>query len=180
MTVYYTGRGDDGTTGILSGARISKSDVLLEAIGNLDELNSTIGVALAQVEDAKVRAQLVSIQNDLFVLGVNLSSADGRKIAKAQMNGEDVARLEAGIKELGGMMPDLKQFVLPGGCKAAAALHLARAVARRAERSVDGAAKAYKIDGNILAYLNRLSSYLFVAALYLNLSAGAKESHPTY
>lgn len=127
-----------------------------------------------------MRDQLMHVQNDLFVLGANLSSTDSRKIAKAQMNGEAVVRLEADIKELGGMMPELRQFVLPGGCKAGAALHLARAVSRRAERSVDGAAKIYKIDSNVIAYLNRLSSYLFAAALYLNHIDGVRESHPTY
>ncbi len=180
MTKYYTGRGDDGTTGILSGKRVSKSDKLIEAIGNLDELNSAIGVALSHIDDEVVAKELKSIQNDLFVLGANLASTNGEKADKAQIKQESLGELESSIKALGEKTPELKQFVLPGGSKASSHLHLARAIARRAERSVIAAGDDYKIDKVAIAYLNRLSSYLFAAALYLNFKNRAEESHPSY
>ncbi len=181
MTKYYTGRGDDGTTGILSGKRVSKADKLIEAIGNLDELNSAIGVAMSHTDDELVSGELRAIQNDIFVLGANLaSSSNEKKTDKAQMKPDSLGRLETSIKALGGEMPELKQFVLPGGSVASSHLHLARAMARRSERSVIAASSENKVDGNVIAYLNRLSSYLFVAALYLNFKKGVEEGHPSY
>lgn len=179
-TIYYTGKGDDGTTGILSDKRVRKDDVLIDAIGDIDELNSSIGVALADVDDETVKRQLRSIQNSLFVLGANLASTNEKKIEKAQIKPEAVSEIEAAIKEIGNKTPELKKFVLPGGSRAASDLHLARAVARRCERRVISAGKEYKVDKEAIAYLNRLSSYLFAAALYMNHSKGVAESNPTY
>ena len=181
MSKYYTGRGDDGTTGILSGKRVSKADVLIEAIGNLDELNSAIGVALSHVDDDIVSSGLKFIQNDLFVLGANLASTneDG-KMKKVQIRQDALDRLEASIKVLSDKTPELKRFVLPGGSEASSHLHLARAIARRSERSVVAAGARYKVDKMAVAYLNRLSSYLFAAALYLNSKNEVEESHPSY
>ena len=180
MTKYYTGRGDDGTTGILSGKRVSKSDKLIEAIGNLDELNSAVGVALSHVDDEVVAKELRSIQNDLFVLGANLASTNEEKVEKAQIKPESLKGLEASIMALSEKTPELGQFVLPGGSKASSNLHLARAIARRAERSVIAAGGDYKVDKAVVAYLNRLSSYLFAAALYINFKNKVEESHPSY
>ncbi len=180
MAKYYTGRGDDGTTGIISGKRVSKADKLIEAIGDLDELNSAIGVAMAYIDDQTVVAGLRAVQNDIFVLGANLASTNEQKIDKAQIKPESLSRLEASIGDLGEKAPELKQFVLPGGSRASSHLHLARAMARRAERSVVAAGKEYKIDKAVMAYLNRLSSYLFVAAVYLNAKDKISESHPSY
>ncbi len=179
-TIYYTGKGDDGTTGILSDKRVGKDDVLIEAIGDLDELNSAIGVALSHVEDEQIKSHLKSIQNIIFVLGANLASTNEKKIDKAQIRRESIAELQEAIKQIGEKTPELKKFVLPGGSKAAAYLHLARAIARRSERSVIAASKIYKVDKEVVAYLNRLSSYLFAAALYMNHSKGVKESNPDY
>lgn len=180
MTKYYTGRGDDGTTGIISGKRVSKADKLIEAIGDLDELNSAIGVAMSYIDDQIVVAGLRAVQNDIFVLGANLASTNEQKIDKAQIKPESLSRLEASIRDLGEKAPELKQFVLPGGSRASSHLHLARAMARRAERSVVAAGKEYKVDKAVMAYLNRLSSYLFVAAVYLNAKDKISESHPSY
>ncbi len=180
MTKYYTGKGDDGTTGILSSHRVRKTNALIEAIGDLDELNSAIGVALLYVNDKGVSKTLRSVQSDLFVLGANLASAEGQRIGKAQIKETALKGLEAGIAELDGKTPELKEFVLPGGSVASAHVHLARAVARRTERRVLAARSDYKIDAMAIAYLNRLSSYLFAAAMYLNAKEKVDELHPKY
>jgi cob(I)alamin adenosyltransferase len=177
---YYTGRGDDGTTGTLAGTRLKKSDKLMEAIGSLDELNSAVGVALSYVDDKLIADQLKSIQNDLFVIGAELASADGKKEVESKLKPDASARLEASIKELGDLMPGLDKFVLPGGSRAAAHLHMARSIARRTERMIVAAAGNYRIGNMVIAYLNRLSSYLFVAALYINFKDRVEELHPTY
>jgi cob(I)alamin adenosyltransferase len=127
-----------------------------------------------------VAGELGMIQNDIFVLGANLASANEKRTDKARMKPTSIERLEASIKALGEKMPELKRFVLPGGSVAAAHLHLARAMARRSERSVIAASAEYSVDGSVIAYLNRLSSYLFVAALYLNFKKGIEEQHPSY
>lgn len=179
-TIYYTGKGDDGNTGVLSDKRVRKDGILIEAIGNIDELNSAVGVALSHVEGGEVGKQLRSIQNTLFIIGANLASTNGGKIAKAQIKPEALPELEAAIKDIGNGLPELKKFVLPGGSRASAHLHMARAIARRAERSVVSASKEYKVDRDVVAYLNRLSSYLFAAALYVNHEKGVTESNPSY
>ncbi len=180
MTKYYTGKGDDGTTGILSSRRVKKTDTLIEAIGDLDELNSAIGVALLYVKDPGVLGQLRSVQSDLFILGANLASAEGQRIDKAQIKKSALEELETAIEELDSKTPELKQFVLPGGSAASAHMHLARAIARRTERRVLAAGKDYKIDNMAMAYLNRLSSYLFAAAMYMNAKEKVDELHPKY
>ncbi len=179
-TVYFTGKGDDGTTGLLSNTRVSKADSLIEAIGSLDELNSAIGAAIAHVDEPTVRSSLSAVQNDLFVLGANLASTNEKKIEEAQIRHEAVERLEAAISEIGKNTPQLKSFVLPGGDISAAQLHVARTVARRAERCVVRAASEHRVDREAVAYLNRLSSYLFAAAVYINNLKGVKEANPTY
>ncbi len=179
-TIYYTGKGDDGTTGLLAEGRLGKEDVLVEALGDLDELNSTMGIAMAYVKDEKVSAQLGMIQNDIFILGANLAAVANTKMQKRQLGDEPVQRLERDIKELGEMAPELKEFVLPGGSEAGAHLHLARAVCRRAERKLVAASRKYAMEKDAIAYLNRLSSYLFAAARYANAKDGASEAHPTY
>jgi cob(I)alamin adenosyltransferase len=179
-TVYFTGKGDDGTTGILSSRRVSKADRLIEAIGAIDELNSSIGVAMAYIQDNGIRDRLAAVQNDLFVLGANLASTNEKKIYEAQIRDDAVAMLEKAIAEIGSKTPQVKSFVLPGGDAGAAHLHESRSIARRAERAVISAAAEYKVDRGVIAYLNRLSSYLFAAALYVNHLKGVEESHPTY
>ena len=176
---YYTRRGDDGTSGLLGEGRPAKSDPVFNAIGEIDELNSAIGIALYYTHDDIVRKHLKVVQNELFIIGANLASPKV-KIVHASLDAASVVRLEGAIDEMGGRLPALKKFVIPGGCEAAVHLHLARSVARRAERSIVALSKRRRVDKALVSYMNRLSSYLFVAALYLNYTEGIKEVHPTY
>ncbi|MDE1824391.1 MAG: cob(I)yrinic acid a,c-diamide adenosyltransferase [Candidatus Micrarchaeota archaeon] len=180
MTDYYTGKGDSGSTGILASGRLSKGDDLIEAIGCADELNSSIGIALFYIHDDQIRIDLKMVQNDLFIIGANLASLNSDKVKKAKFDSESIVRLEEKVKHLGRSMPELKEFVLPGGSEGSVHLHLSRTIARRAERSVVRASANYAIDKTVLAYLNRLSSFLFVVSLYLNFKEGIGEQHPTY
>ncbi|MCU6454666.1 cob(I)yrinic acid a,c-diamide adenosyltransferase [Sphingomonas sp. A2-49] len=164
----YTRTGDAGTTGLVDGSRVSKADPLMTAIGDIDEANSAIGIAVATLGGRDPAAALTTIQNDMFDLGADVATPDG--IAGAlRIVPEQVARLEAEIDAMNAGLAPLTSFVLPGGDPAAAALHLARAIVRRAERSavaVDG------LNAPALAYLNRLSDWLFVAARAVNQGAG--------
>jgi len=161
----YTRTGDAGTTGLVDGSRVAKDDARMAAIGDVDEANSAIGVALVAVAAGPVRDELGRVQNDLFDLGADLATPlaiDGAlRVVAAQ-----VERLEAAIDALNDDLSPLTSFILPGGDPGASGLHLARAVTRRAERAVvtmgDAASPA------ALMYVNRLSDYLFVAARWLN------------
>jgi cob(I)alamin adenosyltransferase len=177
---YYTGTGDKGDTGLLANYRVSKGDVLIEAIGNIDELNSYIGIAIFHIRNDQLRAMLKHVQNELFIIGANLASGDSKKIEKVIIDDKAIVRLEENIEKLSAPMPHLKQFVMPGGCDGAVHLHFARALARRAERRIVSVSERYDLDKGVIAYVNRLSSFLFVAALYLNYTEGIEEEHPTY
>ncbi|MEH3104396.1 MAG: cob(I)yrinic acid a,c-diamide adenosyltransferase [Sphingomonas phyllosphaerae] len=167
----YTRTGDDGTTGLSDGSRIAKTDARMQAIGDVDEANSAIGVAIAGLGYAALVEQLTRVQNDLFDLGADLATP-GDDYEPGEMTlrivPAQVARLEAEIDALNEHVPPLTSFVLPGG--AAAALHLARAIVRRAERSA--VALAPHVNPQALIYLNRLSDFLFVACRSVNLNAG--------
>ena len=176
---YYTRRGDDGTSGLLGEGRPAKSDPVFNAIGEIDELNSAIGIALYYTHDDIVRKHLKVVQNEIFIIGANLASPK-TKIRQAKLDGKSVEMLESSIDDMGRRIPPLKKFVIPGGCEAAVHLHLARSVARRAERSIVALSKRRRVDKALVSYMNRLSSYLFVAALYLNYTEGIEEVHPTY
>ena len=160
----YTRTGDAGTTGLVDGARVAKSSALIDAIGEVDEANSAIGAAAVLADGARATA-LRRIQSDLFDLGADLATPAGidgaLRIVPAQ-----VARLEAEIDAMTAALRPLTSFVLPGGTPLAAALHLARAVARRAERA--GVAVQPAPAAPALAYLNRLSDWLFCAARQAN------------
>lgn len=178
---YYTGTGDKGETGTLGSVRLKKSDRLFDAIGDVDELNSSIGVAITNITDKHICDMLLSVQNDLFTVGAELAaSADGRAAPKITITDGKVKDLEKGIDELGATLPPLKKFVLPGGSIGGSCLHLSRSVCRRAERSVVGAASEVKINESLGKYMNRLSSFLFVAALCINRNEGVEERHPVY
>ena len=177
---YYTGKGDKGFSDTMGRGRLEKSDSIFAAIGDVDELNSAIGVALYYTHDDLVRSELKMIQNDLFIIGADIASLQDAKTEKTNLGNGAVERLEKVIDDMAKRIPELKKFVLPGGSEAAVHLHLARSVARRAERSVIVASEKHEIGPNLKSYMNRLSSYLFVAAIYLNYTEGIKESHPTY
>jgi cob(I)alamin adenosyltransferase len=170
----YTRTGDDGTTGLVDGSRVSKDDARLIAIGEVDELNSAIGVAVAAMmgRDHHVfRALLQSIQNDLFDLGADLATP-GEDFEPSQMVlriiSAQVTRLEQAIDALNEDLSPLTSFILPGGSIQAAHVHMARAIARRAERAAITAGKAMPVNPQAIAYLNRLSDLLFVMARAVN------------
>lgn len=174
LNKIYTKTGDDGTTGLATGPRRLKSDLRVEAYGTIDETNSFIGLARQHTQElATLDAMLMRIQNDLFDLGADLSTPDtGETLAYEPLRiiAAQVTRLETEIDELNADLDPLRSFVLPGGSGAAATLHIARTVARRAERLMVDLAR---IDGEIvsseaLAYINRLSDFLFVAARWTN------------
>ena len=169
----YTRTGDAGTTGLVDGSRLSKADVRMAAIGDVDEANSAVGVAVVALGGHPIAAELALIQNDLFDLGADLATP-GDEFAPSEMVlrvvPAQVERLERAIDLLNDDLPPLTSFILPGGSAAAAALHLARAVARRAERSV--VAMGAAANPRALAYVNRLSDYLFVAARAANGAGG--------
>ncbi len=164
----YTRTGDAGTTGLVDGSRVSKAEPVMAAIGDVDEANSAIGVAMAALGIHDLAVRLLVIQNDLFDLGADIATPADMAGA-LRITPEQVARLEAEIDAMNAGLVPLTSFVLPSGDPAAAALHLARAMVRRAERSavaVDG------LNAPALAYLNRLSDWLFVAARAVNAAAG--------
>ena len=165
LSKIYTRTGDDGTTGLGDGQRVSKNDARVEAYGTVDELNSSVGVLLAVpgLPDAVSRC-LTEVQHELFDLGGELCIPGHRMVSAAQ-----VARLETELDAFNDPLPPLKDFILPGGGPAAAACHLARTVARRAERRVWAlvAAEGDAINAEAPRYLNRLSDLLFVIARVL-------------
>lgn len=174
LTRIYTRTGDDGTTALGSGERRKKHDLRIDAYGTVDEANSTIGLARVHTRDMPdIDAMLARIQNDLFDLGAELatpSKGKGPGGARLTVTDAQVARLEQEIDRLNAELQPLRSFVLPGGSAAAAALHLARTVCRRAERLMAALADtAGEETGPAAAkYINRLSDLLFVAARYVN------------
>jgi cob(I)alamin adenosyltransferase len=173
LNKIYTRTGDDGTTGLVDGSRVSKASALMQAIGDVDEANSAIGVAVVALGNDPLAAALERIQNDLFDLGADLATPatdDGfapsemvLRIVPAQ-----VERLEREIDAMNAHLAPLRSFILPGGSPQAAALHLARAISRRAERSAVAATHDMPLNPAALAYVNRLSDFLFVASRAVN------------
>ncbi|AMO70895.1 cob(I)yrinic acid a,c-diamide adenosyltransferase [Sphingorhabdus sp. M41] len=174
LNKIYTKTGDDGTTGLVDGSRIAKNDPRMAAIGDVDELNSALGVAICEIGDDALVQQLRIIQNDLFDLGADLATpaADGDDFTPSDMIlrivPSQVERLEKAIDAATAELDPLTSFILPGGSKAAAAIHLVRAVARRTERTCVAAGRDMSINPQALAYVNRLSDYLFVLGRALN------------
>ncbi|MHA6769661.1 cob(I)yrinic acid a,c-diamide adenosyltransferase [Sphingobium ummariense] len=167
----YTRTGDGGTTGLVDGSRLPKHAPRMQAVGDVDEANSAIGLAIVAIGDAVEAGWLTMIQNDLFDLGADLATPlpEGADEPWAlRIVASQVARLEAQIDAMNAELAPLDSFVLPGGGSAAAAVHLARAVVRRAERSATSAAAEVALNPQALAYLNRLSDLLFVLARRLN------------
>ena len=163
LSRIYTRTGDDGTTGLGDGSRVPKDSLRVEAFGTVDELNSSIGVLLATPDmPPAVSATLTEVQHELFDLGGELC-IPGHHVITA----EHVTRLEKSLDEFNDSLPPLKEFILPGGGPAAAACHLARAIARRAERRVWALSRAESVSPEVAKYLNRLSDLLFVLALVL-------------
>jgi cob(I)alamin adenosyltransferase len=170
LSKIVTRTGDQGTTGLATGDRVAKTHARVRALGDVDELNSQLGVLLAHGLPDAVRAPLTRIQHQLFDLGGELSMPGAVVIAEKQ-----IEQIEADVQSLNADLPPLKEFVLPGGNAAAAACHLARAIARRAERSLWALHEAEPINPISLRFANRLSDLLFVAARVLARRDGGRE-----
>ncbi len=173
----YTGTGDDGRTGLFGGARVDKDDVRVEAYGAVDEANAAIGLARSNALPSDVDAVLERIQRELFQLGAELACAAGKedKLGVPLVSDHAIAGLERDIDAQEPQLPELKSFVLPAGTPAAAALHLARTICRRAERRLVGGRRHVSVRDSILVYLNRLSDLLFVLARRCNQVAGVSD-----
>jgi cob(I)alamin adenosyltransferase len=167
LSKIVTRTGDAGTTGLGDGSRVAKDAPRIAAIGSVDELNSTIGVLLAEDLPESIAGCLTAVQHDLFDLGGELSIPGYQA-----MSNDHVARLEAEVERYNADLPPLKEFVLPGGSRAAALAHVARTVCRRAERALVTAAATEAITETSRIYLNRLSDLLFVLARALNRAGG--------
>jgi cob(I)alamin adenosyltransferase len=179
LVKLYTRSGDDGQTSLFGGRRVPKSDLRVGAYGDVDELNSALGAAAA-VEPKELQAQLLTaIQRDLFSIGGQLASPEPEKVSgalkKAVIEDERIAAMEAAIDAAESELSELRQFVLPGGTVKSALLHQARAVCRRAERSVVALSQKETVPPVILVYLNRLSDLLFVLARAANHDANLKD-----
>ena len=171
LNKIYTRTGDSGDTGLVDGSRVAKNDVRVAAVGDVDEANSAIGVALVSIDDESTVVPLRRVQNELFDLGADLATP-GDDFAPTDMAlrivPEQIGRLESEIDAMNAALSPLTSFVLPGGAAGAAQLHLARAIVRRAERSAVAATADNALSPKALTYINRLSDWLFVAARRLN------------
>ena len=170
ITKVTTKRGDDGSTGMADGTRIQKSDLLIQAIGELDELNSWMGFLCSLDELSEHKEYLQNIQNRLFDIGGILTTK-----SEAPLQKKHLLSLEKKTNSLNHKLPNLDNFILPGGSKGSSFTHIVRTVCRRAERSLITAKESEKIEESCLIYINRLSDFLFVLARKVNLDSGNKE-----
>ena len=166
LNKIYTRTGDSGSAGLVDGSRVSKASLRMIAIGEVDEANAAIGVAVAALGKDEVRDQLLRIQNDLFDLGADVATP-GPVEGALRIVASQVERLEREIDTMNSALAPLTSFILPSGSAGVSALHLARAVARRAERAAVALGEHEPLNPKILAYLNRLSDHLFVAARHV-------------
>ena len=167
LSKIYTRTGDDGSTGLGDGSRIAKDSLRVEAMGAVDELNSALGVLLCKPLDETLQSTVIDIQHTLFDIGGELC-IPGASVISA----DRVTVLEQHLDALNADLQPLQEFILPGGCSAAAACHLARAICRRSERRVYSLSRTEAVNPDAIKYLNRLSDLLFVMARYLNKAAG--------
>lgn len=179
LTKIYTKTGDKGTTSLVGGIRVSKSDVRLEAYGTVDELNSTLGLLISVMDDAENETLLRFVQHKLFSLGAYLAT-DVEKMEKpveSPVSEENVHRLEQAIDQINASLSALEGFILPGGSYPASVCHVCRTVCRRAERRIQALEDtlSYELDGQAKCFINRLSDYLFVLSRRLNNLTGENE-----
>lgn len=168
MVKIYTKTGDRGTTSLFGGKRVDKNSARIEAYGTVDELNSQIGVVLSLNPPKDLVKKLIRVQEELFVLGADLSAPLDVKVKVPRVSKPFITRLEKEIDKWEKTLPKIKNFVLPGGGRVGSILHLARTIARRTERSVVAFSKVEKINRNAQVYINRLSDWFFVAARQVN------------
>ncbi|MBI3895467.1 MAG: cob(I)yrinic acid a,c-diamide adenosyltransferase [Acidobacteria bacterium] len=180
ITNVTTRSGDEGNTSLASGDRVSKASQRVCAYGDVDELNSFLGLTRSRIVDGELQQLLERIQNDLFVLGADLAtpvpeSGSNKPDPVRRTSSAEIENLEKAIDQYNKTLPPLEEFILPAGSEAAALLHVARAVTRRAERQAVHLAQAEHINPHVVIYLNRLSDLLFVLARVVNRQSGSKE-----
>ncbi len=178
-SMLYTRTGDTGLTGLFGGGRVPKDHPRVEAYGAVDELNSTLGVAVAFIAQRRLATVLQGVQNELFNIGSELASEGGKAAAEGRMFKEPkmkIASLERLIDEYDAKVEPLRTFILPSGSRAGALLHLSRTVCRRAERAAVRLARQETVNPELVRYLNRLSDLLFVLARYVNKAARRPET----
>lgn len=173
----YTRTGDDGTTGLIGGSRVKKYDIRLEAYGTVDELNSYIGVVRSLQSDKHADQVLEKIQNKLFVIGAHLATDNSITLIKKQMPvcKTDILMLEQEMDDMNELLPELRNFILPGGCQATSFCHVARTVCRRAERLIVELSDKAEVETDLIIYMNRLSDYLFVLSRKVSMDLNAPE-----
>lgn len=171
----YTKTGDTGTTGLFGGKRLPKNHLRIEAYGTVDELNAHLGMVRDQFTEPAVRALLKDIQDRLFTIGSNLASDPDKNMQVPDIQPADIEALEQGMDEMDELLPELKNFILPGGHPAVSSAHIARCVCRRAERLTVALAQESRVEPVVLQYLNRLSDYLFILARFIGHSKGVDE-----
>lgn len=175
----YTRTGDDGTTSLVGGARAKKNCARLEAYGTIDELSSYLGAIASDIRsDQELQGQIKLIQNELFNIGAYLATRPtvGEHMGCASLTPEKMAQLEGWIDALDEQTPKINAFILPGGSELASKAHVARVVCRRAERRIIDLSEEEYVDPQVIAYINRLSDYLFIAARYINFMRGVNET----
>lgn len=176
-SLVYTKTGDKGTTGLVGGTRVSKTHIRLEAYGTVDELNSNLGLLISYLTEEKDCEFLLDVQHKLFSIGSHLAT-DQEKIQLHDVSiitAADVERIEREIDAADEILPQLNSFVLPGGSSTAAICHVCRTVCRRAERRILALSESYPVSSELLAYVNRLSDYLFVLSRKINFNDGKDE-----
>jgi cob(I)alamin adenosyltransferase len=173
----YTRTGDDGTTGLIGGTRVKKYNIRLESYGTIDELNSYMGYIRSMQADKVVDNVLETIQNKLFVIGANLATEESITLIKKQLpcKKDDIELLEREMDRMNESLPELRNFILPGGSQVSSVCHVARTVCRRAERRIVELADSHDVDAILIKYVNRLSDYLFVLSRYLNMAQKSPE-----
>ena len=176
MARLYTAKGDAGTTGVFGGPRVSKDHLRIRALGDADEANAAIGLALAFQTDATVMAFLRNAQNTMFTVGAEVGSRAKAKVPR--VTAHHVETLERAIEALD--VGEIMEFVMPRGPPSVASLHFARTVVRRAERACVALDRKEKLNPQVLRYVNRLSSFLFQAAVWVQAKEKAAQEHPTY
>lgn len=167
----YTKTGDKGETSLFGGERISKSNIRIKAYGSLDELNAFIGLTITEVKSSEIKEVLLNLQNKLFVVGSDLAAPDSEKNKKLIINrtpAEFITEIEMWIDKFNSKLGELKNFILPGGSKGSALLHVCRTIARRAEREIVELKSREQFTENIIIFTNRISDLFFVLSRYEN------------
>lgn len=184
MTKIYTKTGDKGETSLFTGKRVQKNDPFIEALGSVDECNSSLGVVVAFLpatqETGAVRVQLERIQHALFDVGAALATprtcAMDSKLEKTRFDKEEVEQLELWIDEMTELLPPLHVFILPGGSQCGSLIHVARSICRRAERRILPLHRDKEVSDAVIIYINRLSDYLFCLSRYVNFLSKVRET----